>query len=174
MTKNTDDLLVHISKEHLVKELGGSSTWSWQYPEIVPGENKTQFDTAGREVSLRVASPGLVLMCVMQQRAQAERDALILEYVKITRQWCNSDDLLIEKKRELAALKLRAQYFTLDPYIRGRGAYHRTGGIAGNGLVFFEYPGLAPEGEFEVLGYATCRVRLSFRLLRALLMIFAM
>ena len=56
-----------------------------------------------------------------RQRAQAERDALIVDYVKITRQWCKSDDLLIEKKRELAALKLRAQYFTLDPFIRGRG-----------------------------------------------------
>lgn len=108
MTKSTEDLLVHISKEHLVKELGGSSTWSWEYPKIVPGENKAQVDNAGRE------------------RAQAERDALVADYMKITREWMHSDDPLVAKKRQLAALKMRAQYFTLDPYIRGRGAYHRS------------------------------------------------
>lgn len=51
MTKSTEDLVVHISKEHLVKELGGTSTWTWEYPEVVRGENKPMSDTAGRQVS---------------------------------------------------------------------------------------------------------------------------
>lgn len=50
MTKSTEDLLVHISKDHLVKELGGASSWTWKYPEIVPGENKAMSDAAGKQV----------------------------------------------------------------------------------------------------------------------------
>lgn len=42
MTKNTDDLLVHIDKSHLVKSLGGTSEWTWKYPPVVPGENAPQ------------------------------------------------------------------------------------------------------------------------------------
>ena len=42
MTKNTEDLLVHIPKHHLVKQLGGSSDWTWEYKPVVPGENAPQ------------------------------------------------------------------------------------------------------------------------------------
>jgi hypothetical protein len=62
MTKNTDDLVEHIPKKHLVKALGelmlatlltrtvltlkrisgGDNAWEWKYPPIVPGENKPQ------------------------------------------------------------------------------------------------------------------------------------
>lgn len=55
---------------------------------------------------------------------------------------------------------MRAQYFILDPFIRGRGAYHRNGNIVGNGLVTFEYPsepGERVESEWEVAGYEGCR-----------------
>jgi hypothetical protein len=34
---------------------------------------------------------------------------------------------------------------------------HRNGNITGNGLVFFEYPGLSQEGEWEILGYENCK-----------------
>lgn len=109
---------------------------------------------------------------------QGERDALIEEYQMATRAWAASDSLKATKQRELVVLKLRAQYFELDPYIRGRGAYHRcvfslpfrsaasltsryrNGNIVGNGLVFFEYPsgeGQRSEGEWEVQGYENCR-----------------
>jgi hypothetical protein len=60
LTKSTEDLLVHISKEHLVKQLGGSSSWTWEYPEVVPGENKPMNDVAGRAV--RFASSFLILI----------------------------------------------------------------------------------------------------------------
>lgn len=62
MTKSTEDLVQHIPKvrislarlralqkltlrfaqAHLVRELGGTSEWKWQYPPIVPGENAPQ------------------------------------------------------------------------------------------------------------------------------------
>jgi hypothetical protein len=42
MTKNTEDLQVHIDKSHLVKQLGGTSDWNWNYVPVVPGENTPQ------------------------------------------------------------------------------------------------------------------------------------
>ncbi|ORY89291.1 CRAL-TRIO domain-containing protein [Leucosporidium creatinivorum] len=142
MTKSTDDLVVHVPKKHLVKELGGENAWKWEYPPIVPGENAPQSDTEGRK------------------KALAARDAIIAEYLEITRQWINSDDPLVEKKRQRVVNLMKAQYYELDPFIRGRGAYHRHGNIVGNGLVTFDYPTVAgerAEGEWECLGYSGCR-----------------
>lgn len=85
-------------------------------------------------------------------------------------------------KRELATLRLRAQYFVLDQFVRGRGVYTRNGNIVGNvsrflrslarenrnrliiffsqGLVLFEYPGEdRDDSEWEILGAASCRER---------------
>ena len=61
MTKNTDDLCVHIPKNHLVKQLGGTSDWEWKYPPIKEGENAPQKDKEGRKVSdgLHVDRTGL-------------------------------------------------------------------------------------------------------------------
>lgn len=42
MTRTTEDLQVHIDKAHLVKALGGTSDWTWEYPPVVPGENAAQ------------------------------------------------------------------------------------------------------------------------------------
>ncbi|KAI5480798.1 CRAL/TRIO domain protein [Pseudohyphozyma bogoriensis] len=138
MTKTTDDLLVHIPPNHLIKQLGGSSEWKWKYPPIVPGENDPQKDVEGRRA------------------AEAERDKRIAAYEAATRKWMVSKDASTEIPRKLATLEMRAQYYKLDPFIRGRGAYHRNGNILGNGLVSFEYPtpGEKSEGEWETSGYA--------------------
>lgn len=48
-----------------------------------------------------------------RQKQQQVRDALIEEYLALTRQWMVSDDPLIEKKREIVVLKMRAQYHEL-------------------------------------------------------------
>ncbi|GAA5948075.1 hypothetical protein JCM3765_007099 [Sporobolomyces pararoseus] len=142
MTKSTNDLIEHIPKNHLVKELGGSSEWKWQYPPVVPGENAPQKDAEGKK------------------KAIADRQKLIDEYASITREWSKSDDPKIAKKREIVVDRMRAQYHELDPYVRGRGAYHRNGNIVGNGLVVWNYPagnGEKGEGEWEVRGYETSR-----------------
>ncbi|KAM0750381.1 CRAL/TRIO domain-containing protein [Meredithblackwellia eburnea MCA 4105] len=144
MTKNTEDLVVHIPKHHLVKPLGGTSEWKWEYPEIIPGENAPQKDKEGRRA------------------AQKDRDALLAAYEKATRDWIKAapGDAKADKKRKLAVLEMRAQYFVLDPFIRGRGAYHRNGNIVGNGLVVFEYPngsGDKLESEWDVRGYDMSR-----------------
>ncbi|SGZ26565.1 BQ5605_C024g09941 [Microbotryum silenes-dioicae] len=130
-TKSTDDLVVHIPRNHLVKELGGSSSWTW--------------------------------------KLQAERDDLIEQYTELTRQWIKSDDPNIAKQRRILMFKMRAQYFVLDPYIRGRGAYVSTRLLQ---LVFQKISHLTPiawsspqhrhgniigNGEWETSGYETCK-----------------
>lgn len=68
---------------------------------------------------------------------------MISQYIQATKNWIKStsgssldekirQELKIEKERELIMTKMRAQYLILDPFIRGRGAYHRHGNIVGN------------------------------------------
>lgn len=47
----------------------------------------------------------------------------------MTRQWIKADDPALTKKRRMIVDKMRAQYHELDPFIRGRGAYHRNGNV---------------------------------------------
>lgn len=98
------------------------------------------------------------------------------QFEEFTRSWSStsSGDGKQRAQREEVAKRMRAQYFDLDPYIRGRGAYHRLGNIVGkyvpsvgirkelllmhfpfaSGLVAFHYPGAhdLSSGEVEVLG----------------------
>jgi len=137
MTKTTEDLCIHIPPEHLARTLGGKNSWEWKYPPVVPGENKLLHDSATRE------------------KLQKERDLLCAEFEQVTRQWLQSQDTTLAYRRETLAKKLRAQYFRLDPYIRGKGAYHRLGNIVGNGLVVFNYPDVygSKDGQYEVIGH---------------------
>ncbi|KAK4054517.1 hypothetical protein OIV83_001011 [Microbotryomycetes sp. JL201] len=144
MTKNTDDLCVHIPKKHLVKSLGGDNDWQWNYQEIVPGENEKQKDKETRK------------------RLEKERADLISQYEEVTREWMKEDkpSEKLVKKRKMLMHRMRAQYWELDPYIRGRGCYHRHGNIVGNGLVYFEYPNQSANNnadEWECIGYTTSR-----------------
>lgn len=52
--------------------------------------------------------------------------------MQVTREWVGSDDPILDQRRELAALRLRAQYWLLDPFVRGRGCYHRHGNVSGD------------------------------------------
>ncbi|KAK4056713.1 hypothetical protein OIO90_002265 [Microbotryomycetes sp. JL221] len=144
MTKNTDDLCTHIPKKHLIKQLGGDNSWEWKYQEIVPGENEKQKDKETRK------------------KLEKERADLIGQYEEVTREWMKQDKPSEElvKKRKMLMHRMRAQYWELDPYIRGRGCYHRHGNIVGNGLVYFEYPNQSANNnadEWETIGYTSCR-----------------
>lgn len=141
-TKNTEDLQVHIHKDHLIKQLGGVSEWKWEYEPIVPGENSAQSDEAGKKAALD------------------ERESIISEHERLTRAWIDSDDADLGKARKAVDYQCRVQSFELDPYVRGRGIYHRKGNIVGNGLVTFHYPGLEPEKEWEVTGHSKCKEQL--------------
>lgn len=94
------------------------------------------------------------------QKLEKERNDLIAEYEAVTREWMNTGKDApreLVKKRKMLMHKMRAQYWELDPYIRGRSVYHRHGNIVGNGLVTFDYPANGSEGEWETIGYSTCR-----------------
>ena len=69
------------------------------------------------------------------QKAIADRQKLIDEYASVTREWSKSDDPKITKKREIIVDRMRAQYHELDPYVRGRGAYHRNGNVSPRDLL---------------------------------------
>jgi len=145
-TKSTDDLCAHISPTHLASALGGSNSWQWEYPQIVPGENDLMNDSSARKT------------------LQDERDDLCKQFEEATRKWTSGGSE--GQDREMLAKRLRVQYFKLDPYIRGRGAYHRTGNIVGNGLVTFEYPSASDSkaAEYEVIGQEGSRETLELEL----------
>ena len=151
---------MHIPKHHLVKQLGGSSEWVWDYKPVVPGENHMQkcVTSTMLAASHRILTNRFRRDAEGVRAAQRDRDQLIAKYEEATRNWikASAGDVTAEKKRRLAMLELRSQYHVLDPYIRGRGAYHRHGNILGNGLIYFEYPnapGAETEGEWEVRGH---------------------
>ncbi|GAA94640.1 uncharacterized protein L969DRAFT_87472 [Mixia osmundae IAM 14324] len=141
-SKNTEEMTVIIHEDHLVKKLGGKSDWVWHYEPVQEGENAAQQDKS------------------TQKKRQAERDNLIEEYESICRKWVEDASEVNTKIRELVTAALRVQYWALDPYIRGRGCYHRHKNVIGNGLVMFEYPGLSPEGEWDIRGYSSTREHL--------------
>jgi hypothetical protein len=67
-----------------------------------------------------------------EKRLQGERDNLAREFEEATRRWVSEERSTgRDEIRERIARQLRAHYFDLDPFIRGRGAYHRLGNIVG-------------------------------------------
>ncbi|TDL16873.1 CRAL/TRIO domain-containing protein [Rickenella mellea] len=133
-TRSPEDLKVHIDEKHLIKQLGGTSDWKWEYDPIVPGENDKMKDEATKK------------------ELAAERNTLLAEFERVTRLWIASPDPNISKARRVLDNLLRIQSFALDPYVRGRGIYHRKGNIVGDGRVVFEYPGLADGDAREMRG----------------------
>ena len=53
------------------------------------------------------------------------------EFVALTRKWAESSDGKLDAERDLLAKRLRAHYFVLDPYIRGRGCTCRASYLKG-------------------------------------------
>ncbi|KAG0145554.1 hypothetical protein CROQUDRAFT_658474 [Cronartium quercuum f. sp. fusiforme G11] len=165
MTKTAEELKVHIDERHLVNHLGGTNDWTWSYEPVQPSENEKMSDLIGKARELN------------------QRKHLANVHMDITRQWCEdikTDQASVisehEKENEimapdmsekallrtLAMYHLRAQYFVLDPYIRGRSVYHRRGNVVGNGLITFQYPRVRDESgeeidEWEVSGYQMSR-----------------
>ncbi|KAH8922726.1 CRAL/TRIO domain-containing protein [Atractiella rhizophila] len=150
MTKNLDDLLVHIDKRHLLKELGGESDWTWNYEEFVPGENDLLSDTAGREKRLK------------------ERERLLKVFERINQRWLESreGEQKYEKARWWCIYKMRVQWFDLERFIRGRTVYDRQGNLVGNGLSTFHYPNVGgeQEGEWEVRGWEQSKENLETKI----------
>ncbi|KXT03763.1 hypothetical protein AC578_721 [Pseudocercospora eumusae] len=116
---NIDELDNYIRKDRAPKELGGNEDWEWKWPEPVPGEDDQMKDTAGK------------------QKVMAERNELIKSYEDETMAWCEGKDK--GEGRPRIAQRIAENYWKLDPYVRARTPYDRTGVILPGGKVDF-YP----------------------------------
>ncbi len=118
-TKNVEELAEFVERSHIIKELGGDDPWTYQYIEPVAGENQLLSDA------------------VTRQRLLDERAAVVKDYETTTQQWIhdpNSTDALQQKRSELSE-QLRTGYWELDPYLRARTLYDRTGIIREGGQI---------------------------------------
>ncbi|KAF6241265.1 hypothetical protein HO173_001060 [Letharia columbiana] len=118
-TKNVEELAEFVERSHIIRELGGDDPWTYQYVEPVAGENKLQSDG------------------VTRQRLLDERAAVVKDYEATTQQWIrdpNSTHALQQRRSELTK-RLRTGYWELDPYLRARTLYDRTGIIREGGQI---------------------------------------
>ena len=123
-TKTIDELTHFISLDHIPSELGGDDPWTFSYPEPQPGENDRMKDDVSR--------------C----RLLENRAKVILDFESATQKWIQSAlqaDTEVKQKRDLLAEQLRKGYWQLDPYIRARTWYDRTGIIKPGGTIDY-YP----------------------------------
>lgn len=111
-----------IPGEHIIKELGGQEDWEYKYIEPIPGENDRLKDTETRHKLL------------------TERMNLGDDLYKATAEWIsgNKSDDLLNRRKEIV-VKLRDNYWEVDPYIRARSLMDRTGVIQEGGKIDF-YP----------------------------------
>lgn len=122
-----------IAPNHILKELDGDEDWQYKYLEPVPGENDKMKDTETRD------------------RLLATREQLYADYEAATIEWIQTPEdeqsHKIKARREAIAAKLREDYWILDPYLRARSLYDRTGVLQLGGKLDY-YP--KPE-EVEVV-----------------------
>lgn len=124
-TKTGEELEEFIPRSQIIKELGGDEDWEWKYVEPEAGEDAALEDTA------RLAT------------LQADRDAVVKQYEKLTRDWISAvesdeSDKMRAARMEVAG-KLESGYWHMDRHLRGRTVYDRTGVLGENGKLEF-YP----------------------------------
>jgi hypothetical protein len=118
-----------VPKDHIIKELGGDEDWAYKYIEPVPCENDKMKDTATRDKLLH------------------EREDTIKAYEKETLDWIHwkeTDVASLKRQRHDLAATLRDGYWVLDPYVRARSYYDRSGLIGERGVTHF-YPSKVAE-----------------------------
>lgn len=101
------ELEEYIPRSRIPKEMGGDEDWEYSYVEPKEGEDADLGKTAEKE-------PLLV-----------ERKELTKAYEKATLAWIKGEDRMSERN-ELAE-KMAVNYWKLDPFIRARSLYDRTG-----------------------------------------------
>ncbi|KAF2084555.1 CRAL/TRIO domain-containing protein [Saccharata proteae CBS 121410] len=117
-TKTLDDLSSFIPLNHIPEALGGNEKWTYTYIEPSATENAAMKDTAARD------------------KVMAEREDIIHAYEDATIRWVQeggSDEVKME--RVALAEKLRENYWRLDPFVRARSLYDRTGVLGKEGVL---------------------------------------
>ncbi|KAK5070502.1 phosphatidylinositol transfer protein csr1 [Lithohypha guttulata] len=130
-TNGLDDLSQYVPKSQIIKELGGTEDWEYKYIEPLVDENARMQDTASKA------------------RLQQERQERVVEYEKLTFDWIHGQET--KPQRNQVAESLRVNYWNLDPIIRARSLYDRTGMIGPDGKVNY-YPTQTLKKENLVLG----------------------
>lgn len=105
----------------MLKELGGDDPFTYQYVEPISGENKLMAEKDTRTRLLK------------------ERAAIVKEFESATLEWIKEvpgSDALQQKRNDLAG-RLRSGYWEIDPYLRARSIYDRTGMIREGGNIHF-------------------------------------
>ena len=122
---NRKELEEVISPDRILKEMDGDEDWQYKYVEPVPGENDRMKDTATRD------------------RMLAAREEIVRQYEEATLRWVkhagSENGANAKAERNSIAARLREDYWILDPYIRARSLYDRTGVIKPMGKIDF-YP----------------------------------
>lgn len=109
MTKSSSDLLVHIPPEHLLKQLGGSNDWEWEFTPPSAEEAEPQQDKA----MVKKLTAQREKVRDMPWRKPADATQLIQQYTDVTRKWCKSDgrDHTLNMTRDLLRNRLRVQSY---------------------------------------------------------------
>ena len=104
---------------HIPRELGGEEDWTYTYKEPVPGENNMLSDESRKAELLK------------------ERWRLVEEYEAETLKWCKDqgDTKAVASRRSELARQMRDNYWLLDPYVRAKTLYDRTGVIREGGHI---------------------------------------
>ncbi|KAI0475027.1 CRAL-TRIO domain-containing protein [Xylariaceae sp. FL0804] len=124
-TNNLKDLEAFIDADKVPDEMDGTSGYTYEYVEPASGENAAMQDTAARDALLR------------------ERERLYEAFEARTAEWIGEPDnakrRALAEQRAAAAGELREQYWRLDPYVRARSLWDRTGVIKPGGEIDY-YP----------------------------------
>ena len=135
-TKNIEELEQFVARDHIPKELGGDDPWSYHYEEPLPGENDRMLDELTRQQLLE------------------ERAAAIKEFETVTQEWIQGSvaNQIMNQKRNGLAERLRSGYWRLDPYVRARSLYDRTGMIGESGRIHYYPAPRAVNGDHTLQG----------------------
>lgn len=134
-TNNTKDLEEFIEPGRIPRELGGKEDWEYKYVEPLEGENNKMKDTETRDKLLE------------------GRDKLVHEFEGATLRWIitggTSEGDAVKQERNELARRLREDYWNLDPYVRARSVYDRTGVLQSQngGKVDFYEPVVPANGD---------------------------
>ncbi|CAK1359436.1 CRAL-TRIO domain-containing protein [Cercospora beticola] len=119
---NVNELEEFIPRDRIMKELGGDEDYTYSYPEPQPNEDTQIEDTATRDKLL------------------AERQELVKSYEQETQAWIHNEDK--GEGRPRIAQRLAENYWKLDPFLRARSMYDRSGVLQPGGKIDF-YPSKA-------------------------------
>ena len=116
-TKNEHELEQFVPRSNIIKELGGDDPYMYEYVEPRPGEDAKMADE------------------VTRQRLLDERALLVSDFENTTLDWIRDPQPATQQKRNELVAQLRTGYWQLDPYVRARTLYDRTGMIREGGFI---------------------------------------